>query len=442
MSLPIALSEQLAWTARTVQAVEQGRSLTDALAKVPKGTRPGVQALAFHALRHWGQAGALLDVLVQRPPQPVVRALLGVALTLLLQEAQEADNASYAPHTVVDQAVQALRALRAPASSAGFVNACLRRFLREQAALEEQADANAVARWNHPFWWVQRVRRDHPQHWQAILQASNQPAPMVLRVNRRQQSRDAYLQLLRQAGIAATAWRDDGVVLAQAQPVERLPGWGQGQVSVQDGAAQLAAPLLLNGAGLLPGARVLDACAAPGGKTAHLLEAADLEVLALDVDAQRCERIRDNLQRLRLQAQVRTADAAQPDAWWDGRAFDAILLDAPCTASGIVRRHPDVRWLRRPDDIAQLAAQQARLLEALWPTLRPDGRLLYCTCSVFKAEGDEQVQAFLQRHVDAEWLPSPGHLMPGQGSGTPMHDNDSRGLDGFFYALLHKRLPA
>jgi 16S rRNA (cytosine967-C5)-methyltransferase len=185
---------------------------------------------------------------------------------------------------------------------------------------------------------------------------------------------------------------------------------------------------------------VLDACAAPGGKTAHLLECAELDLLALDVDAQRCVRIRDNLRRLGLDAEVRAADAAETGSWWDGRAFDAILLDAPCTASGIVRRHPDVRWLRRPDDIAQLAAQQRRLLDALWPTLRAGGRLLYCTCSVFKAEGDAQVQDFLRRHPDAQLLPSPGHLLPGeppQGQ-AGMGDNRQDGQDGFFYALLLK----
>ncbi len=442
MTQPIALSEQLAWTARTVQAVEQGRSLTDALGQVPPATRPGVQALVFHALRHWGQATVLLDLLAQRPPPAAVRALLGVALTLLVQEAQAADNVRYAPYTVVDQAVQALRALRAPQNASGFVNACLRRFLREQAELETRTEADASARWNHPFWWIKQVRKDHPQHWQAILQANNQAAPMALRVNRRQVTRDAYLAELTAAGMEARPLEEDGVVLAQPQPVERLPGWQLGHVSVQDGAAQLAAPLLLGGWEVPTRARVLDACAAPGGKTAHLLERADLDVLALDVDPVRCERIRANLERLKLQADIRTADAALPAQWWDGRPFDAILLDAPCTASGIVRRHPDVRWLRRPQDIAQLAQQQARLLDALWPLLRPGGRLLYCTCSVFQAEGDGQIQAFLQRHSEAEALPAPGHLLPGLADVAAMDDNQYRGWDGFFYALLRKRMSA
>ena len=441
MNPPISLSDQLAATASTLMAVEQGRSLTDALVKVPARLRPGVQALAFHALRHWGEAGALITLLAERPPEGSARALLGLALTLLLPQAA-AGNVSYAAHTVVDQAVQALQQLRLPQGLAGFINACLRRYLREQGALLDRIQQDAQARWNHPFWWVQRVRRDHPQHWQAMLAASNRPAPMVLRVNRRRVGRDDYLAQLRALGLAAEPVGLDGIELAQAVAVERLPGWQQGHCSVQDLAAQLAAPLLLDGAGLAPGARVLDACAAPGGKTAHLLECAELELTALDVDPQRCERIRDNLQRLGLRAELRAADAAETARWWDGRAFDAILLDAPCTASGIVRRHPDVRWLRRPGDIAQLAAQQRRLLEALWPTLRAGGRLLYCTCSVFKAEGEQQMQDFLSRHPDAQRLPAPGHLMPGEPAALPAGlaglDN-AGGMDGFFYALLLKR---
>jgi 16S rRNA (cytosine967-C5)-methyltransferase len=263
----------------------------------------------------------------------------------------------------------------------------------------------------------------------------------VLRVNRRHGAAADYLARLAAAGIAATFAGGDAVVLATPCPVQQLPGFAAGDVSVQDSAAQRAAPLLL-GAGLPPGARVLDACAAPGGKTAHLLELAELEVLALDSDAARLDRVRDTLERLGLQAQLRAADAAQPEAWWDGRPFDAILLDAPCSASGIVRRHPDVRWLRRAADIPALAATQARLLDALWPTLAVGGRLLYATCSVFRAEGQGQIDAFLQRHGDARVPgdpPSPGHLLP-----LPDNEPDrpapahSATPDGFFYSLLEK----
>jgi 16S rRNA (cytosine967-C5)-methyltransferase len=288
------------------------------------------------------------------------------------------------------------------------------------------------------------LKQDHPLHWQALLEADQQAAPMVLRVNRRQGSREAYLTALRDLGVAAVAWGEDAIQLQEPMPVERLPGWADGAVSVQDGAAQLAAGLLMgDGVGIR---RVLDACAAPGGKTAHLLEWAQTDLLALDKDARRCERIRENLDRLRLQAEVREADAGEPASWWDGHPFDAILLDAPCTASGIVRRHPDVRWLRRPSDVMQLVEQQKRLLEALWPLLRSGGRLLYCTCSVFKAEGEQQIQAFLDRHADARRLPAPGHLLtglagaqPAASSEDPFSDNRWRGTDGFFYALLQRQ---
>ena len=240
------------------------------------------------------------------------------------------------------------------------------------------------------------------------------------------------------------------MLLHRARPVHELPGFADGVVSVQDAAAQQAAPLLLQGLDRGRPLRVLDACAAPGGKTAHLLEwagpQAALQVTALDVDPQRCERIRDTLARLQIQAQVLAADAGRPQDWWQqhcgGEPFDAILLDAPCTASGIVRRHPDVRWLRRESDVAQLARIQAHLLATLWPLLRPGGRLLYCTCSVFRAEGDVQVQAFLANNTDAHLMPSPGHLLPGMGSnGKGVPDNLSGEHDGFFYALLQK-LPA
>ena len=433
------LSEQLAWTARTLAAVQQGASLNDALPKVPGPLRPGVQALTFHALRHAGQAAALLELLAERAPQALVGALLRAALPLLLDESS--DGVRYAPHTVVDQCVLALGLLKLPRSASGFVNACLRRFLREKDDLLAELQDDMVARWNHPFWWIKQLRRDHPLHWQAILEANNRPAPMTLRVNRRRQGRDAYLALLQSQGMGGQPVGEDGIALERPQPVEKLPGWHEGWVSVQDAAAQLAAPLLLGGAALPPSARVLDACAAPGGKTAHLLECADLDVLALDVDAKRCERIHDNLERLGLRAEVRAADAGEPARWWDGRLFDAILLDAPCTASGIVRRHPDVRWLRRPADVTQLAVQQARLLEALWSLLKPGGRLLYCTCSVFKAEGDEQISAFLARHTDAYALPAPGHLLPGSAAEpvkSAINDNPSGGMDGFYYALLQK----
>jgi 16S rRNA (cytosine967-C5)-methyltransferase len=246
--------------------------------------------------------------------------------------------------------------------------------------------------------------------------------------------------MLKNAGIDAHAAGRCGVTLDQPKPVQELPGFADGMVSVQDAAAQLAAPLLLDGLVSATALRVLDACAAPGGKTAHLLETAHCQVTALDIDAARCDKIHQTLHRLGLKAQVLVADAANPDAWWDGQKFDAILLDAPCSASGIVRRHPDVRWLRRESDIAQLAVIQARLLKTLWPLLKLGGRLLYCTCSVFKAEGQGQIETFLASNTQARLLPSPGHLMPSNGENcNAPPDNPVYDHDGFYYALLEKR---
>ncbi len=432
------LSLLLQHTADAVRAVLQGRSLAEGLPEVPAALRPGVQALTFHALRHLGLARALVSHLADRSPEPAVQALLIVAVGLLVAPA---DGVRYAPHTVVNQAVEAARQHRRLQRQAGFINACLRRLLREQTDLMADVAHDPQARHHHPAWWVERVRRDHPQDWESVLQASQQSGPMTLRVNRRRIDRSAYARRLSEAGMASLPTGDDGLVLAQPCAVEGLPGWSEGLVSVQDAAAQMAAGLLLDGQDWGPQHRVLDACAAPGGKTAHLLERADAQVLALDADAARARRIDDTLQRLGLQdrAEVKVADAADTVAWWDGRPFDAILLDAPCTASGIVRRHPDVRWLRRESDVAALAVQQRRLLDALWPLLKPGGRLLYATCSVFRAEGEDQMQAFVARHTDARRQPSAGHLLPGAGRPAgQFNDNPPGGHDGFFYARLDK----
>ena len=416
-----------------VQGVCEGRSLTELLALLPVPVRAGTQALAFQVLRALGGAQAVRSLLAAKPPPPAVEALL-VAAIALLWPAPAGQRPSYPDHTLVDQAVHA--AHRRTPAAAGFVNAVLRRFVRERDALVAAAERQPTGAFNHPLWWIERVKHDWPAHWQALLREANRHPPMTLRVNARRTTAAAYVQRLAALGLGAHAGGGSAVVLAEPCAVTELPGFAQGEVSVQDAAAQRAAPLLL-GAGLAPGARVLDACAAPGGKTAHLLELAELDVLALDSDALRLHRVQETLNRLHLKAALKAGDARQPAAWWDGQAFDAILLDAPCTASGIVRRHPDIRWLRRPQDIAALAHLQAELLEALWPLLAPGGRLLYATCSLFKAEGQQQIDAFLQRQGEggARLDPaSPGHLLS-------LPDNASPGAataDGFFYALIHK----
>ena len=427
------LWRQLQAVAGVLQAVRKGQSGTAAIDAVPSHARPGVQALSFEVLRYLGRAQALRKLLAPRAPPPAADALLCVALALLWRES----DAAYDAFTLVNQAVETAKKTTSIKPQAAFVNACLRRFLREREALVQKTDTDLVARWNHPGWWIEQVQTDWPLDWQRLLMAADQQAPMVLRVNARHNTQASYLERLRQAAIEADPVGAWGVALQTARPVQQIPGFAEGWVSVQDGAAQLAAPLLLSG--LQGQLRVLDACAAPGGKTAHLLELGADSVTALDIDALRCERIHQNLARLGLQAEVMAADAADVPAWWDGVPFDAILLDAPCSASGIVRRHPDIRWLRRKTDIAQLAAIQARLLTVLWPLVKPGGRLLYCTCSVFRAEGEDQITAFLANNTQALRLPSPGHLLPGADAqtGFPM-DNPVYDHDGFYYALLEK----
>lgn len=429
----LPLWRQLQAVAAVLAEIRGGASGTAALERVEAGLRPGVQALVYRVLRSLGRAEALRRLLAPRKPPPAADALLCTALALAWQE----QDAPYEVFTLVNQAVEAAKRTESTRAQSSFINACLRRFLRERDALVQRTQQDPVAVWNHPDWWIKRLQKDYPDRWQAILQANNRQAPMTLRVNLRKTDLAAYLGTLQQAGIEARPAGRQGVTLTKPLPVHEIPGFEQGWASVQDAAAQMAAPLLLQGLGA--GLQVLDACAAPGGKTAHLLELSDSYVTALDIDPVRCTRIGQTLERLGLQARILAADAGQPSQWWDGVTFDAILLDAPCTASGIVRRHPDVRWLRRESDVAQLAAIQARLLKTLWPLLKPGGRLLYCTCSVFKAEGEAQIQTFLAHNTQARLLPSPGHLLPFFPVGSDVvTDNDASDHDGFYYALLEK----
>jgi 16S rRNA (cytosine967-C5)-methyltransferase len=434
----VPLWQQLQAVAQALAQVRRGVSGTAALEAVPSSLRPGVQALLFQALRQLGRAQALRAQLASRAPAPLPDALLCTALAL----AWDPENAPYEPHTLVNQAVEAAKKTRSLQMQANFLNACLRRFLRERDALVKATDNDVHAQWNHPEWWVKRLQKDHPDHWQDILQANNQAAPMTWRVNTSRISREALQTDWANHGIVSQPVGEQGLVLAQAHSVRDIPGFAEGLCSVQDAAGQCSAQILLKDlAPVDQKLRVLDACAAPGGKTAHLLELLrdTSEVIALDIDPQRCERITQNLQRIGRSAKVIAADAAQTKTWWDGQLFDAILLDAPCTASGIVRRHPDVRWLRREADIDKLAAIQKNLLKQLWPLVKPGGRLLYCTCSVFRAEGENQAKTFVEHNTNARLLPSPGHLRPQSGSTTAvLADNLQGDHDGFYYALLEK----
>lgn len=446
----IPLWRQLQSTASVLVAVRAGESGTTALKAVESSLRPGVQALSFHVWRWLGTAQVIRVMLAKRAPPPQVDALLCVALTLLCFDAQafaegeknEKFGLVYEAFTLVDQTVEAAKRNPNTKAHSSFINACLRRFLREKESLTAAAAKDLVGRWNHPLWWINRVKTDHPQDWQAILQSNNERAPLTLRINVRKTSVAGYLYALEAMKIIAKQAGEFGVTLEKPTPVADMLGFFEGLVSVQDAAAQLAAPLLLRGFKGRQGLRVLDACAAPGGKTAHLLEIADCQVTALDIDPARCDLIHETLNRLGLKAQVLAADAGQPETWCgEGchELFDAILLDAPCTASGIVRRHPDIRWLRRESDVAQLANIQSRLLTTLWRLLKPGGRMLYCTCSVFKAEGQNQMELFIANNKNVVLLPSPGHLIS-KSAANPgiVADNALNNHDGFFYALLEK----
>lgn len=434
---PLALSQSLLAAARAVAAVENGQSLTESLAETSAELRPSAQALAFYAMRHWGEAIAIRRLLVLREPSsPVIGALLGLSL-LLLDVAMEEDPAKrdvmapvYTAHALVDQSVQATQLQRALINYKGLVNAVLRRFQRERAQIHATVASDLEARWNHPLWWIRALQKAYPDQWQQLLHTANLHPPLTLRVNTRATTRAVVQDAFNAAGLSVATFGDAGLVLQEPRPIASLPGYEQGWWSVQDAGAQLAAPLLDPKAGM----RVLDACAAPGGKTAHLLELADIELTALDVDPKRLERVQSNLKRLNLMrpgVRLVAESALRAHLWWDGVPFDAVLADVPCTASGIVRRHPDIRWLRRPQDVAQTAKLQRSILDALWSLVAPGGKLLLVTCSIFPEEGELQARAFLERHAKAERLPAPGQLLP-----KPADESHPAGQDGFFYALF------
>lgn len=417
-------SQQLA--AQAIGQVLAGHNLTQALESIwrsqPQLTpqqRAATQDLSYGALRYYGRLQALLAQLLERPlDDERVHCLLLAALYQL-----EYGKAS--AYAVVDHAVKAAARLKKPWAK-GLVNAVLRNFLRRRETLVQELAGDEVATYSYPQWWIDKLRQQYPLQWQAMLEAGNQRPPMTLRVNRRRCDPAVYLHKLAESGIAARALGSTAIVLEQPLPVDKLPGFAAGEVSVQDYGAQFAAPLL----DLRDGMRVLDACCAPGGKTGHMLESADVAVTAVDSDAERIARTRSNLQRLGLAAQLITGDSGHSAEWWDGRPFDRILADVPCSASGIVRRHADIKWLRRERDLQSFTAQQTRMLHALWHVLANGGKLLYATCSVFVEENQRQIDAFLQTQADARQLPLPG-MTDGQLLPCAEHD-------GFFYALLQK----
>ncbi|GJJ00269.1 ribosomal RNA small subunit methyltransferase B [Duganella rhizosphaerae] len=424
---PDSLAYSLIGAAQAVAQVRTGTNLPQALAQVwSKGdaspqARGAMQDIAYRCMRQLGQSESLIGLMAPKAPEPLVAALLACALALMTapDEVQP-----YEEFTVVDQTVTAADAHPDTARAKGMVNAVLRRFLRERKALLETALLQPVAKWNYPQWWIDAAKAAWPQDWQGVLATGNTAPPLTLRINARKTTMEQYLATLAAAGMAATQIGPYAVRLAKPVGVTLIPGFVDGLVSVQDAGAQLAAPLL----DVRDGMRVLDACAAPGGKTCHILELADASVTALDADAKRLARVGENLERLGQQATLRAADA-QSAGWWDGLTFDRILADVPCTASGIVRRHPDIRWLRRKGDTLQLATLSSKILDNLWQMLAPGGKLLFVTCSLWPQESEAQAAAFAVRN-QAVRLDAPGQLLPAGGAGQDH--------DGLFYALFQK----
>jgi 16S rRNA (cytosine967-C5)-methyltransferase len=405
-----------------VGAVTRGSSLSTAFAgaRIDRASlRAATLDFSYKTLRAYGRVDRLATMLTGKTlDAPELQGLVLVGLGELMAR-------PHAAHTTVHQAVEAA-ALLDLGHARGLVNAVLRRYQRESVKLLATLEASAEGRYCHPQWWIERVQAAYPDDWQRILEQGNVHPPMTLRVNARRTTVQRYLAKLAAAGIAAQPLGGEAVLLAQPMGVETLPGFADGEVSVQDAGAQHAPDLLEAGNGM----RVLDACAAPGGKAAHLLERADCELLAVDANGERARRINETFGRLGLEARVLVADSEKPESFAGERSFERILLDAPCTASGVARRHPDIKWLRRASDVTSFAALQARLLEALWRVLGPDGKLLYVTCSVFPEENSLQIDAFLARHAEAHLLPPPfegGQILPG-----PV-------TDGFYYAVLHKQ---
>jgi len=403
-------------SAKAVEQVAGGKTLTEALA-AQLGRNPGlsaqergaIQDIGYGVMRHWAE---LKNTLRQLVPNTLPLPLLEHVLVVALYQLYYSRAAEYA---VVNEAVT-LASQMAQGRYKGLVNGVLRNALTQRVAADEEAHLN------HPQWWINSLRQAYPEAWSSIIEADNAHPPMTLRLNRRLSNSQDYLERLQAAGMSAEILDAQALMLLQPVPVRELPGFADGLVSVQDWGAQQAAHRL----DLHDGQRVLDACAAPGGKTCHMLEIADLDLTALDIDESRLGRVRENLDRLHLAAALRVGDAAQPENWWDGQAYDRILADVPCSATGVVRRHPDIRWLRRPGDFKTLARQQSLLVDALWPLLASGGKMLYATCSIYPEENQKQLTTFLAGRNDAICL-NQEQLLP-----TERHD-------GFYYALIEKR---
>ncbi len=414
------------------------RELADALAKhrtLSPNERQAVHSICFDTLRHYGLLNAQLDMLLAAPlTDAPVRHLLLVALSQL-------QFSRVAAHTVVDHAVNAAVAM-GYARAKGLANAILRNFLRAPTKFARERFKDLVAKYDHQRWWMTRLQEEQPNDWERVLLAARARPPMHLRVNLRKTTVVEYLALLVKGGMSATAVGNEAIHLEIPVSVSALPKFSEGWVSVQDTGAQIAARLL----DAKNGMRVLDACAAPGSKTCHILERNNVDLTAIDTDNHRLRRVGDNLSRLQLKAKLKQADVANLGMWWiDGekKPFDRILLDVPCSGSGVTRRHPDIKWIRRETDLKKFAETQIRLLRGVWPTLAADGILLYATCSVFHAENQDVIAQFLATESTARQIPIPQDIVPVTADGSPATGLDVLFLpddlhDGFYYALLQK----
>ena len=435
------MNSRLAVVKILLQVTQHGRNLPDAIAhyadKIEENDRSLIQAMSYGVVRLLPRLEYIADQLISKP----LKTKDYDVVLLILSGLYQLIEMRIPDHAAVSETVKVTKALKKPWSK-NLVNAVLRNYQRQAEALTNQIKNNEVAEFAHPQWWLNIIKKNWPdeKRWQKILQANNQNPPMTLRVNTAHIKREDYLKLLERNEITATAakYSPDAIYLNKPVPVNSLPLFEEGKVSIQDEAAQLAAILL----DPQKGERILDACAAPGGKTIHLLEREnEIDLLALDIEESRLVRVQENLDRTQLKAQLLAANAFDPDSWWDKKPFDRILLDAPCSASGVIRRHPDIKLLRQQDDIPRLVQDQALILDALWPLLKSGGMLLYATCSVLAEENTLQIQHFLQQHADAELQPINSDWGQQQIAGTQIlpGDNDENGMDGFFYALIQKR---
>ncbi|MDO4249592.1 MAG: 16S rRNA (cytosine(967)-C(5))-methyltransferase RsmB [Neisseria sp.] len=428
----MSLAQVQSLAASTIEEVAAGKNLQEVLAalrhahpELGLSEKGALQDIAYGCQRY---AGSLRFMLSKMLNKPISNSRLESLLLVALYQLNHTRNA---PHAVVNEAVENIARI-GKGQYRSFANAILRRFLREKEALNSLCKTDDTAKYNYPQWWQAYLKNHYPKHWHNILAATMQPPPMTLRVNRRHGNSESYLKELEQAGLAGKALDDYAVRLHEAVSVNALPGFAEGRVSVQDWGAQQAAYLLKPQSG----ERILDACAAPGGKTGHLLEMADCQMTALDISPERMARVHSNLQRLGFlsenknfqtgMVQLKSADAADLAGWYEGKPFDAILADVPCTASGVVKRNPDIKWLRRPGDALKTARQQEPLLDSLWSVLRPGGRMLLATCSLFEEENQQQLSRFLTRHADAQCSESRVLIPNGN-------------QDGFYYALIHKQ---